>query len=120
VRNYNLDVQLERALNWVNKTLPNRSIPKTKAKLFEEMGELVGSDFKDPAEYADVLIVLDDLAEQHGIDLTDAVIAKMNINRNRDWSLRESGVYKHVDKHESFSRGVSIESPNDEKNQNDR
>ena len=97
MRNYNLDVQLERALNWVNKTLPNRTIPKTKAKLLEEIGELVGSDFRDPAEYADVLIVLDDLAEQHGIDLTGAIIDKMKINRERNWVLKESGVYKHVD-----------------------
>lgn len=100
MRNYNLDVQLERALQWVNKTLPNRSISKTKAKLLEEIGELVGSDFRDPAEYADVLIVLDDLAEQHGIDLTAAIVDKMRVNRDRNWELKESGVYKHVEEHE--------------------
>lgn len=83
------------SLEWANTELPDRTLKSTKAKLFEEIGELVSTDFEDEKEYADVLIVLFDLAWQHGIDLDRAVYQKMSINEAREWSRDDNGIYQH-------------------------
>lgn len=46
------------------------------SKLFEEIRELAGSDFKDPNEYADILEILRTLAKVHNVDWKDVRIAK--------------------------------------------
>ena len=40
-------------------------------KLWEETGELVHSGWRDPAEYADVIEVLKEIARRHGVDWDD-------------------------------------------------
>jgi hypothetical protein len=62
----------------------------------EELPELISSGLSDPLEYADVVIMVVDLAHQMNIDLQDAVIRKIEINRNRTWGRDpETGFLKH-------------------------
>lgn len=89
------DIQLE-VLNWVNEVHPNRTPESTLIKLFEEIGE-IAADPADSMEYADVLIVLVDLAAQHNIsgdELIERVKQKMAINRDRHWQINGLGVMK--------------------------
>ena len=45
-------------------------------KLLEEVDEIRTSEFNDPREYADVLEVLEAMANFHGVDLVDILTAK--------------------------------------------
>ena len=54
-------------------------------------------DPNDPNEYADIVILVFDLASMKGIDIESAVLAKMAINRKRTWSTDETGLfYRHT------------------------
>ena len=66
-------------------------------KLFEEIGEMI-ADPTDASEYADVTIMLLDIAWQNGISghgLEVAVRGKMEINRAREWRVTKFGTLKH-------------------------
>lgn len=83
---------------WAADAFPNRTVSATFVKLFEEIGEVV----KNPCsggEYADVLILLFDLALMHGVDdLTGEVARKMEINKNRQWKEHtKTGTFHHVE-----------------------
>lgn len=81
---------------WASTMFPKRSIDKLMLKLYEEIGELA----RDPSarhEYADIIIVLLDMANLMGLhDVGRAVIEKLAINWNRDWSANAIGVTSHV------------------------
>jgi len=47
-----------------------------KAKLFEEISELMSTNWKDVEEYADILEILLSLAERHGIDSEAVELAR--------------------------------------------
>lgn len=95
VRNMHLEENLLDATEWVETVIPHRTHESTKKKFMEEVLELTISDFKDPKEFADVLILLDDLARTSGVDLADAVAEKNKINNNRTWTKDSRGVYQH-------------------------
>ncbi len=61
----------------------------------EELKELLASP-KNPLEFADVMILVLDLAHLGGIDIVKAVQDKMKINRQRKWAMDSRGLYKHV------------------------
>lgn len=64
-------------------------------KLFEEIGETLKNP-QDPLEWADVFIILLDLAAIYKIDVGAATLAKMAINRDRVWTTAGTGVMQHV------------------------
>lgn len=64
-------------------------------KLFEEIGETLKNP-RDPGEWADIFIVLLDLAKMYGVDVGSASVAKMAVNRARVWTKTETGVMQHV------------------------
>jgi NTP pyrophosphatase (non-canonical NTP hydrolase) len=83
--------------DWANQLNPNRTALSLIAKMLEELGELIASDRQDdPLELADVLILALDLAHIKQIDLAQAVQAKMQINRQRQWRIADNGAMTHV------------------------
>lgn len=90
--------ELARAVHaWAADTFPNRTVSATFVKLFEEIGEVVKSP-SSGGEYADVLILLFDLALMHGVDdLQGELSKKMEINKQRHWSEHSAGTFHHVE-----------------------
>lgn len=64
-------------------------------KLFEELGETLKNP-RDPSEWADVFILLLDLAKLYGVDVGEASVQKMAVLRTRVWTKTETGVMQHV------------------------
>ena len=87
----------ETIVAWADSVHPNRTPEGTLLKLFEEIGE-IASEPSNPDEYADVMIVLLDLAHQHGIsadDLIQSTSHKMAVNSARNWHINSMGVMRH-------------------------
>lgn len=64
--------------------------------VMEELPELL-LDPESALEWADVMILVMDLAHLAKIDMADAVREKLNINRNREWNRDErTGLFHHV------------------------
>jgi NTP pyrophosphatase (non-canonical NTP hydrolase) len=83
--------------SWISPLNPERGPHGTIAKLLEEIGELIASErAHDPLEVADVLILALDLATILGIDVEDAVRAKLDINRRRTWCRADNGAMRHI------------------------
>jgi NTP pyrophosphatase (non-canonical NTP hydrolase) len=81
---------------WANEVFPDRTVASAMLKLYKELSEVIENP-NDATEYADVAIILLDLAEMHGVDLEVAVIKKMAINRNRKWKVNPiTGVMSHI------------------------
>ena len=82
---------------WADKVFPNRTAHGSLSKLvLEEIPEFIGSGMSDPHEYADLVIMILDIAHLKGIDVGKAVIEKMGINRSRSWTVDpETGFMKH-------------------------
>lgn len=90
--------ELQRIISeWADEVFPDRTVRGSLAKLMtEELPELC-TNLTDPDEYADVVIMVLDLAHQMGIDVQRAVLRKMEINRTRVWKRDpDSGFYKHI------------------------
>jgi NTP pyrophosphatase (non-canonical NTP hydrolase) len=82
---------------WADEVVPSRTPESTIAKLLEELGELIASKrMNDPAELADVAILVLDLFTLQGVDLADAVHKKMSINKQRNWKVADNGAAKHL------------------------
>lgn len=76
----------------------NRIVARAKLE-FDELAEAVaeGHSVDDIiAEAADVVILLNRLAGLHGRELSEAVDAKMAINRGRTWTRNGDGTGRHV------------------------
>lgn len=83
--------------DWIDPLNPDRTPMSTIAKILEEIGELVASErMNDPLELADVAILVLDLFYLQKVDLEQAVLAKMEINRLRTWSIADSGAMRHA------------------------
>lgn len=82
---------------WADQVVPERTTYSIIAKLLEEIGELIASErMNDPAELADVAILVMDLFYLQKIDIADAIKTKMQTNRNRRWVVSDSGAARHV------------------------
>lgn len=81
--------------DWANATFPGRQPAAAWLKLFEELGEVIKTPH-DRLEWADVFIMLFDLASMHDVDVEAAVLAKLEVNRAREWRQLESGVFSHI------------------------
>lgn len=81
---------------WANSVFPHRTRDSVIKKLFEEIGEFVKTP--DEGEWADIIVLLWDLAVMYGIDPQKAINDKMRINRARKWAVNEAtGVMQHVE-----------------------
>ena len=82
---------------WADQVVPNRTPHSTIAKLLEEIGELIASErMQDPMELADIAILVLDLFHIQGVDLAEAVKAKMLINTERTWTVADNHAARHV------------------------
>jgi NTP pyrophosphatase (non-canonical NTP hydrolase) len=81
---------------WADSRFPDRTSQSAFLKLFEEIGELIKNP-RSPGEYADVVIMLLDLANMHGVQMTQAIRDKLAILHDRkEWAQTETGVFQHV------------------------
>ena len=82
---------------WADQIVPERTALSTIAKLLEELGELIASEkMEDPAELADVAILVLDLFHLQSVDLEMAVKQKMLINASRHWEVADNGAARHT------------------------
>lgn len=84
---------------WADVVFPNRTAHGSLTKLMlEEIPELISSKLLSPTEYADVVILVLDIAYLKGINVGAAVREKMKINRERKWKINpETGLMNHVE-----------------------
>jgi NTP pyrophosphatase (non-canonical NTP hydrolase) len=82
-------------VQWADAAFPHRQPWMAFLKLYEEIGEVVRKPHA-AGEWADVFIMLVDLAHMHGIrDIGRAVEEKMAINRARKWHHTATGTMQH-------------------------
>lgn len=81
---------------WADRTFPDRTIEEAIKKLKKEAAELEVSGHLDAGEFADVAILLFDIALLQGIDLSRAIENKMRINERRVWAKQGDGTHQHV------------------------
>lgn len=79
---------------WANDTFGERAPARAWLKTFSEIGEVIDNP-DDPLEWADVFIMLLDLAKMYNINVTRAILDKLFINKGRKWTER-NGVFTHV------------------------
>lgn len=90
----NIDELADEVYRWADKRFPDRDSSQCWEKLKEEVDEL----FKAPTdgrEYADVFILLLDLAAMNGIDLETVILTKLEINKMSDW-IKDGNVMRRV------------------------
>lgn len=89
---------LQEIAEWQNETFPNATVESKLHHLKEEVEELLETPY-DESEYADAFLLLWGAWAKQGKTFEqpmDAVDAKMEINRNREWgNPDENGVIKH-------------------------
>lgn len=87
----------KRITQWADLVFPDRTAHNALCKLImEEIPELLHGGLDDPMEYADVLILILDVASLRGIDAIAAAHRKMDINERRSWEIdAESGLMRH-------------------------
>lgn len=89
----NLQTEIKK---WADSVFPNRTSSGILKKIDEEKQEIIDSGCIDPLEYADLAILILDLASINGIDIQDAVRTKLEINYARSWEIDlENGVMRH-------------------------
>ena len=81
---------------WADRTFPDRTIGEAILKLKKELAELDTTGYLDAGEFADVAILLLDIGQLAGIDISTAVANKMAINERRVWQRLEDGTHQHV------------------------
>lgn len=83
---------------WADAVYPNRTPEHALTKMMmHEIPELLQGGVNDPLEFADVAILLFDIAHLKGIDIGKAIADKMEINKKRIWGIdRNTGVMSHV------------------------
>ena len=65
--------------------------------MVHELPELLNGGLDDPLEYADVLILLLDIASLRGIDAIAAAHEKMSVNERRQWAVDpRTGLMSHT------------------------
>lgn len=88
----------QRITTWADRIIPNRTATGALTKLMlHEIPELLNGGLDDPYEYADVLILVLDIASLKGIDAVQAAHDKMAINEQRLWATDpETGLIQHI------------------------
>ena len=91
------DIQ-EDVAQWADRVFPNRTAHGSLSKLvLEEIPEFITSRMQDPLEYADLVIMILDIAHLQKINVGKAVIDKMHVNKyERTWAVDpNTGFLKH-------------------------
>ncbi len=79
-----------------NKLFPDRTPSSAFMKLYSEIAEVIDSP-SSADEYADVFILLLDLAKMHGVvNLGKAILKKSQVNGERKWMKNALGTYQHI------------------------
>ncbi len=92
-----LDTILADVSAWQRVQFPHATPASIAKHLLEEARELQ-QDPTDCMEIADVLFLLNALADALGVNLADVVAAKLAINQARTWGQPDAdGVVKHVE-----------------------
>lgn len=88
-----------RITTWADRVFPNRTADNALSKLvLHEIPELLHGGLDDPSEYADVLILVLDIAQLRGIDAIQAAHDKMAINEQRQWKIDpHTGLMQHIE-----------------------
>ena len=83
---------------WADEVYPDRTPEHALTKMMlHEIPELLQGGVNDPLEFADVAILLFDIAHLKGIDIGKAIADKMKINKQRIWGIdRHTGLMSHV------------------------
>jgi len=82
---------------WADRMFPDRTADEILRKMLIEVEELI-EDRVTPDEYADVVILVLDLASQYGIDIERAVLDKMAVNEHRQWRRDPAtGTMQHME-----------------------
>lgn len=83
---------------WADAVYPNRTPEHALTKMMlHEIPELLQGGVNDPLEFADVAILLFDIAHLKGIDIGKAISDKMDINKKRVWGIdRHTGLMSHL------------------------
>ena len=92
-----LDRAAEAYLGWARATFPGEDLPAIAAHLAEEARELKASPL-DPEEMADVFLMVVWLAHNAGVNLAAAALAKLEVNRGRQWQRGPDGLVRHVER----------------------
>lgn len=88
------DIAIE-VFDWAEQQFPHRTDASMALKMYSEIGEMLESD-GHPLEIADVLILLLDYAVRKNVNIEDAILAKLEINKSRNWEISHLGVMSHV------------------------
>jgi len=91
------DLQVE-IKAWADQQFPDRTAHHALSKLvLEEIPEFLHGGLDSPGEYADLMILLLDIASLRGISVAEAVREKMAINRARRWAVDPgTGIAQHI------------------------
>lgn len=81
--------------SWADETFPGRPMQSALLKLYEEIGEMV-RDIGNPSEHADVYILMLDISHMAGVDVEQAILAKLEVNRQRAWRKTGNGTMQHT------------------------
>jgi hypothetical protein len=81
-------------VDWADLVFPDRTPESALIKLYTEIGEL-SEDLTQAGEYADIFIMLLDLADMHGVDVAAAIRDKIKVNAGRTWKRNKIGTYQH-------------------------
>lgn len=95
---HDIEALQEDIVQWLDKVHPDRTEMAVWAKLLEETGEVM-TDPMDIEEWADVIIVLLDLAMRYGHYMDDILMTardKLIVNKARKWTINKHGVMNHV------------------------
>jgi hypothetical protein len=86
----------EQVFDWAEATFPYRNDASMYLKIYGEVAEMIESDGASD-EIADMFILLLDYAKRKKVDVTTAVLRKLDINRSRKWATNKNGVNSHVE-----------------------
>jgi len=81
-------------VEWLDDVLPERTLESSWIKLEQELAELRKVP-TDSAEWADTFIILLDLVDLYGINISKAIHHKHKVNKNRKWKIEKDGTMNH-------------------------
>lgn len=94
---FNMDIKTiqDEISAWADEAFPDRPMQSALLKLYEEIGEMV-RDIRNPSEHADVYILMLDISKMAGVDVEDAILRKLSVNRSRTWKRTNNGTMQHL------------------------
>ena len=85
-------------LDWADSIAPDREAKDAVVKMVSETSELLDAVLNNgdvEGELGDCIILLIDIADMYGVNLVDAGMKKMAVNRERKW-INEGGVIRRI------------------------